>query len=201
MLRESGPFPTFSSFIILGSFTIKTRNKFWNKTKVILKVVRILTALCSFSITPDDLKSILNLMSNWTQFAPHLLSALRQVFKLSSRISSSESDACSSISITLKILLSEMPQFPSIAQHSFELYEYGSGITADTISPSINGFSFFCWICLDSQVQNTQFCRRRVILNLIDNEYRGFEVFISQQNEIIIASLSKTDYCWFRIGL
>ena len=93
-----------------------------------------------------------------------------------------------------------MPRFPSIAQHSFELYEYGSGITADTISPAINGFSFFCWICLDSQVQNTQFCRRRVILNLIDNEYRGFEVFISQQNEIIIASLSKTDYCWFRIG-
>ena len=100
----------------------------------------------------------------------------------------------------LKTPLSEMPQFPSIAQHSFELYEYGSGITADTISPSINGFSFFCWICLDSQVQNTQFCRRRVILNLIDNEYRGFEVFISQQNEIIVASLSKTDYCWFRIG-
>lgn len=50
--------------------------------KVILKVVRILTALCSFSITPDDLKSILNLMSNWTQFAPHLLSALRKVFKI-----------------------------------------------------------------------------------------------------------------------
>ena len=84
MLRESGLFlaPEISHLADPWRLNAFYASEKFETEKVILKVVRILTALCSFSITPDDLKSILNLMSNWTQFAPHLLSALRKVFKI-----------------------------------------------------------------------------------------------------------------------
>jgi len=45
--------------------------------------------------------------------------------------------------------LSQMPRFPSIAQHFFELYDFGSGLTSDELYPPSIGLSFFSWVCLD----------------------------------------------------
>ena len=157
---------------IIIQILINVKNQKIKKLRrcVVLKLIQLISLLCSFSIEPEHLKSILNLMSNWTQYAPNLLSAL-----------------------------SEMPQIPSIAQHSFELYEYGSGITANSISATATGFTFFCWICLD-QMNSSEFRnfpRRRVIFNLLDDQFRGFEIFISQKNELVVGISEKNEYLYY----
>ena len=56
---------------ILGSIKSKKLNI---RDQLTLQLIRLLSLLCSFSITPDNLRSILNLMSHWPQFAPYILS-------------------------------------------------------------------------------------------------------------------------------
>ena len=90
-----------------------------------------------------------------------------------------------------------MPQIPSIAQHSFELYEYGSGITGNSVSATVTGFCFFCWICVDQIAQTDKKSRRRIILNLLDDQFRGYEVFITQTNELVIAISEKNEYLYY----
>ena len=137
------------------------------RDELTLQLIRLLSLLCSFSITPDNLRAILNLMSQWPKFAPYILSAL-----------------------------SEMPQTPSISQHSFALYEYGSGITcSESIPSSSRGWTFFAWVCVDTIPPGH--CRRRLLLSLIDDDdWCGYEVFISQQNELILATLTQSHFSW-----
>ena len=89
-----------------------------------------------------------------------------------------------------------MPQTPSISQHSFALYEYGSGITcSETISPSSKGWTFFAWVCVDTIPPGH--CRRRLLLSLIDDDdWCGYEIFISQQNQLVLASLTQSHFSW-----
>jgi hypothetical protein len=90
--------------------------------------------------------------------------------------------------------LSEMPRFPSVAQHFFELYEYNSGITSDELSPTSIGISFFAWISMDHLAFQPGFPRRRIILSLLDKDHRGFELFLSETNLLVAVHYSKTGY-------
>ena len=86
--------------------------------------------------------------------------------------------------------LSQMPRFPSVAQHFFELYEFGSGITSDEFYPPSIGLSFFAWICVDHLPFQAR-ARRRCVLSLLDKDCRGFEIFISEQNFLIATHYTK----------
>ena len=129
--------------------------------EIVHLLIGTLSSLCSFSLTPTDLTAILRLMTTYRELGPLLLSCL-----------------------------SQMPRFPAVAQHFFELYDFGAGMTSDELSPSSYGLTFFAWICLDPLPTKVK-TRRRCILSLLDRDFRGFELFLSENNFLVAAHYTK----------
>ena len=130
------------------------------------KLIHLISELCSFSISPFNLTSLLRLATDFRQYAPAILTSL-----------------------------SRMPRLPSPAQHFFEFYEFGSGLTSDDLSASSNGLSFNGWLCLDPIPFQSKSPRRRCVLSLLDKDFRGFEIFISEQNLLVASHITK-DECF-----
>ncbi|KAM7358806.1 neurobeachin-like protein 1 isoform 2-T3 [Cochliomyia hominivorax] len=144
--------------------------------------IKLIEELSKLSIIPIELKSIFSLLRKESQF-PHSKQLLQTL-----------------VSVSLQSLTST-----NLCSQYFNFCESGDGIVVTDIKnwsmSGAYGFIFHILLRLDNKLKNTEGgdpeqrpnCRR-MLLNLRTGSNTGFEIFIQNSGNIVVAALTKREY-------